>query len=551
MKYLIVFLRNALICLCFCFPWLGWAAEDEAERVVVVANSAFEDSVEIAKYYARQRGIPEANIIALEAPLQETISIREYVDALHNPLLNALIEKGWLQAVKSGERDAYGRELLRAAVHNISYLVTVSGVPLRIANDPSLMEADLGQLPPPFQVNRGSVDGELALLCVPQKLSMTAHLRNPFFQKKSPSPQDLMIGLRVSRLDGPSLQAVRKLIDRSIEAEKTGLKGRAYFDLGGPHQRGDAWLAAAADRAKAAHFDTDMESTKRLMDYRDRLDAPAIYMGWYRAKAYGPWLEKRWPVPPGAIGFHLHSFSATTVRSTKAGWLGPLVQQGYCLTWGNVYEPYLELTQQPQLLLERLLEGGTFGEAVAYSTPCWSWMAVAIGDPLYRPFKVGLETQLKQIGAGAYDGYLAIREVRRLQSEGKLMAALDFARSRFMEQPSLALAYELGQLCVAAQLEERAVNALGMIRYINDFAVEDRILAQQIADLLQKLGQNDLALDVYQRLLAGEGLNKQLKVRLLEQGADWASAADDYSLSAKWSSEARLLKEPPAGSKPK
>ena len=188
--------------------------------------------------------------------------------------------------------------------------------------------------------------------------------------------------LRVCRLDGITVAAVKRLIDRTLEAERIGLRGRAYIDIGGPHPAGDDWFQAAAERVQGAHFDTTIERSKRPMDDRDRLDAPAIYMGWYRRHAIGPWRQPRWEVPPGAIGFHLHSFSATTLRSPNKGWVGPLVEQGYAATIGNVWEPYLEFTHRPQLLLQHLLQGGTFGAAAAYSYPVTSWMGIAVGDRL-------------------------------------------------------------------------------------------------------------------------------------------------------------------------
>ena len=44
---------------------------------------------------------------------------------------------------------------------------------------------------------------------------------------------------------------------------------------------------------------------------------------------------------PGAFAYHLHSFSATTLRSASQGWCGPLLAKGATCTMGCVYEPYL------------------------------------------------------------------------------------------------------------------------------------------------------------------------------------------------------------------
>lgn len=520
-------------------------AAGEAAHVVVVVNANDSGSTEIAKYYTEQRGIPKANIIALEMPTKETVTVREFVDTIYNPLLNALIEKDWMNAVKANGRDVVGRERVSVATHHISYLVTTRGVPLRIANDPTLLGAGLEQLPKQFKVNNGSVDGELALLAAPANLPMAAFVPNPLFSKMAPTSADAKRVIRVSRLDGPSVGVVKKLIARSMQAEAEGLMGRAYFDIGGPHAKGDEWMIAAGDLAVAAYFDTSFEKTKRPMDGRDRYDAPAIYMGWYRQNAYGPWREAKWSVPPGAIGFHLHSFSATTVRSTSKGWLGAFVNQGYCATVGNVYEPYLEYTHRPQMLLGALLDGHTFGEAAMFSNPALSWQGVAIGDPLYRPFKIGLDEQLQKSMNHSFSAYLCLRQINRLQAEGKADEAVAFARTQFVRQPSLALAYELAKLYAAEDEAKKAVEALRVVRYITVFSSDEIVLVKKIADFLNKHAEGELALDLYRKLIDRDGLAKALKISLLEGGAKVAMNVGETTLASAWTLTARKLKAPP------
>ena len=319
-----------------CALYLGLAAgvfAKDADSVVIVVNGNDPDSVSIGRHYAQAREIPFENIIELKTSTKETITLPEYVETINNPLLDELLKREWISGVKSSHQDRYGRERLAVAVHKIRYLVTIRGVPLRIANAPDLLESNLDQLPKILRVNRAAVDAELALLPAPPSLSMTALMPNPFFERKAVSDSDANRIIRVSRLDGPTKGDVIRLIDRTLEAEKTGLIGRAYIDAGGPHKAGDEWINEAGDLAKAAYFDTEFETTKRPRGYQDRLDAPAIYIGWYQRHAYGPWREAHWSVPPGAIAYHLHSYSATTVRSASKAWVGPFVAQGYCATF--------------------------------------------------------------------------------------------------------------------------------------------------------------------------------------------------------------------------
>jgi len=520
-------------------------AEGEAHRVVVLVNANDPDSVAIAKYYTEQRGIPEANIIALEMSTEETVTVREFVDTIYNPVLNALIDAKWVRAVKATGRDFVGRERVSIATHRISYLVTTRGVPLRFANDPLLLGPGIEQLPAQFKVNNGSVDGELALLAGPANLPLAALVPNPLFQQKTPTSLDAKRVIRVSRLDGPSAESVMQLIDRSLQAEAEGLMGRAYFDMGGPHAKGDTWMSAAGELAVKAHFDTSFDKMKRPMDERDRFDAPAIYMGWYRPNAYGMWRKPKWSVPPGAIGFHLHSFSAVTVRSTKKGWLGAFVNQGYCATVGNVYEPYLDYTHHPQLLLRALLEGATFGEAVMYSNPALSWQGVAIGDPLYRPFKVDLDEQLERSMDLPLSTYLSLRQINRLKAEGKPDEALAYAREQFVRQPTLPMAYRLANLYAANGEIQKATEALRLVRYMSNFVDDDVVLVQEIANLLHQYDESALALDLYQQLIARKGQAKALRIRLLEGGAKIATEEGHVTLASGWTLTARKLKQPP------
>ena len=140
---------------------------NETERVVVVVNSNDPGSEEIAAHYVARRGIPEENIVRIAAPMKETLSVREYVDTVYNPLLGELIDTGWVRGARSRTADHIGRYRMSIATHRISYLVTTRGVPLRIANAPELMEPGSEKLQAILKVNRGSVDSDLAVMAVP------------------------------------------------------------------------------------------------------------------------------------------------------------------------------------------------------------------------------------------------------------------------------------------------------------------------------------------------------------------------------------------------
>ncbi len=108
----------------------------------------------------------------------------------------------------------------------------------------------------------------------------------------------------------------------------------------------------------------------------------AIYAGWYDGDVSGPFRLPKVEFMPGAFAYHLHSFSADTIRSSDTHWCGPLLAKGATCTMGCVYEPYLQFTPNIAFFLQSLGNGYTFGEAAWASQLGLSWQTTVIGDPL-------------------------------------------------------------------------------------------------------------------------------------------------------------------------
>ena len=104
-------------------------AQSAARSVVVVANQTDPDTVSLARYYMEKRGIPTVNLIEVEAPAEDAIDWKTYIDAIHNPLLRALVKNGWIDAVATKLKDDNGRLRYGILGHSISYLVVFRGLP--------------------------------------------------------------------------------------------------------------------------------------------------------------------------------------------------------------------------------------------------------------------------------------------------------------------------------------------------------------------------------------------------------------------------------------
>jgi uncharacterized protein (TIGR03790 family) len=481
------------------------------DRVVVLANSADAESLALAGYYMRRRGIPEKNLVALPMSADEEISWEEFAEKIWNPLLKTLAERKWLTGGISAVPDASGRLRLRDGRSAIGYLVLCKGTPLRVRNAPALLEAvPRGvTVPAPLRTGGCSTDSELALLAAAGS-PLVAYVSNPLFAagggSRARAPLAIVAGeniVRVARLDGPTFANCRQLVDNALLGEKNGLAGRAYIDTGGRYPAGDRWFNAAGDALERAGFDTSRETSHFLFGDETRADAPAFYLGWYASRITGRFADPFLRFAPGAVALHLHSFSAVTLRSPSRGWTGPLVARGCSIVFGNVAEPLLNLTTRPDILVAALLDGAQAGEAAALATPAWSWQTILVGDPLYSPFRVPLDAQLERLHAGgpasrapALRAAIITRKANLLRRQGRAGDALALLAAEVRRAPSPALRFALARAASHPSLAwDSEADEVAL-------AATDTGLLVEIARYLRAGGATSEARDAYRHLLA-------------------------------------------------
>ncbi len=376
------------------------SASDLRDHLLVVYNKNAAESESLAREYAQLRKIPAARVVGLECSESEEISRADFDSTLLQPLQKLLKDRDWLQQIE--ERiDQNGQRLtIRRAIRNeIWAMVLMRGIPLKIAPDPSLVET------PPLQealrTNAASVDSELALLPF-SGLPRSGLILNPYYTEGRThrfDRIDALDSILVGRLDGPEASDVRRMMGDSVWAETHGLVGRAMIDVRGiadskdPYYRGDEWIRQSKIALEQRGWFADLEESEALFRNNLPWSQVAWYLGWYSEHATGPFLMQP-AFSRGAIAYHIHSFSASTVRSTTQHWIGPLIRAGAAATMGCVYEPYLDLTPHVDLFTQALLDGYTLIEAGYRSQRALSWMNVIVGDPLYTPFARTLPVEL-------------------------------------------------------------------------------------------------------------------------------------------------------------
>ena len=225
-----------------------------------------------------------------------------------------------------------------------------------------------------------------------------------------------------------------RLVDKALAAERDGLWGRAYFDARGLSKTntnyflGDEWLLGGAEISRQLGFEVETDTNVATLPASFAMSHIAIYAGWYDGNADGPFAQPQVEFMPGAFAYHLHSFSADTLRSTNCYWCGPLLAKGATCTMGCVYEPYLQFTPNIAFFLQALGNGFTFGEAAWASQMALSWQNTVIGDPLYQPF---LKKSLPELHA-----QLARTKNPLIEWSFDRLICLDLARG--LREPQLA-----------------------------------------------------------------------------------------------------------------
>jgi uncharacterized protein (TIGR03790 family) len=376
-------------------PWLVRAGGDE---VVVIYNNRMPGSKLVADHYAQMRQVPEAQVYGFDLPITEEMTRAEFSDALQFPLASRLVvDNLWrFGSVTNAATNGQPKRVENRVVESkIRYAVLCYGVPLKIAADPNLREPVRENVRPELLRNEAAVDSELAWLpLLKMNVPLSGPLPNWVYGTTNPALLHPTNGiLLVARLDGPSVEIARGLVDKALAAERDGLWGRAYFDARGLAQTdtnyilGDEWILGAGEICRQLGFETTVDKNPATFPADFPMSQIAIYCGWYDGNVSGPFGLPKVEFMPGAFAYHLHSFSANTLRSTNENWVGPLLAKGATCTLGCVYEPYLTCTPNVAAFLARLIAGGfTFGEAAWTAQPVLSWQITVVGDPLYRPF---------------------------------------------------------------------------------------------------------------------------------------------------------------------
>ncbi|MBC8101017.1 MAG: TIGR03790 family protein [Cytophagales bacterium] len=316
-----------------------------ASQVLVVVNSRSADSREVAAYYVKKRGVPAANVVRVDCAETDEITRAEY-----NERLRPLVEK-------------------RARANSdLAYVVLTRGIPFRFSD---------------FGTDGGfSVDSVLATCLLSahpteKALSPVVGLEGRFTRQQYEM-------LLVTRLDGPTVEDAKKLVDSSLASQP----------VCGPFYLRDSFSMGMADASAI------LAGRGFLMEWVRGFNNPKFpryagsggpFMGHWGAgphdTQYTEATYRAMRFFPGAICDLTWSFSAAGLRDWGSeGTICAMTRQGAAGVQGYVSEPYTDDISRPEIVLDRYTRGFTLAESFYAGTTYVHWKSLVLGDPICAPY---------------------------------------------------------------------------------------------------------------------------------------------------------------------
>ena len=280
--------------------------------VWLVVNKNVPESRQVADHYIARRGVPKGNVIELDLPKGEDISRLDYDLKLAGPM----------------------REALKDNKDRAKVLLTTYGVPLRVGAQPpndeekkefdklrpdldaarkKLAELEKNKEADPKELaavraeanklqgreellthreSHACVDSELMLLWWP-KYKLEKWVPNPlYFQASDSYRKSNPPVVLTCRLDGPSAEIARRLVDDALAAEAKGLTGEVVIDARGiPFNKGnrdsghgyggyDESMRDAAKLLEKTGMKVTLDNKNEVLPVGSAKGV-AIYCGWY------------------------------------------------------------------------------------------------------------------------------------------------------------------------------------------------------------------------------------------------------------------------------
>jgi uncharacterized protein (TIGR03790 family) len=329
-------------------------ADPQANRVLVVVNSASVEGVAIAKYYRLARGIPDSNVVVVTTTLDDDVNDADFASQIQTPVAARL-----------------------KTLHGIDFIVTTHGIPLRAGANAYATDMLLAGIELPLVPIQAFTGDEFK------------RATSPYFRLDEPFSHAKFGMYLTTRLDGYSIEDMKALVDRSVSAKpEKGLffLDQQVFDRVGINDQLETAMEQIARTLTGRGFQATSEGTPAFVDPHQPL------MGYWSSGSndpnYSASVYHALRFRAGSLAETNVSTSARTFNHVSDGqsMIADLISQGVTGVKGYVAEPYTTAVAKPDIMFDRYTRGYNLAESFYMASQLLKWRDVVIGDPLCRPY---------------------------------------------------------------------------------------------------------------------------------------------------------------------
>jgi uncharacterized protein (TIGR03790 family) len=324
----------AVLLLC-CFA-SSVAAKVTASQMAIVINTQDADSILIADYYQKKRGIPQANVIRISMPAGK----------------NSISEKKF--------NEIY-RQIKKQTPDAVQYYALAWSRPFKVACM-SMTSA----------VAFGFDRAFCAKGCKPTRSS-------GYYNSDTELPNDDLNIRPTMMLAGSSLTQVQAMIDRGVASDRTKPEASAYLMSTTDKARNRrSWRYPVIKNILSERINVELIKADVL---KDKNDVMFYFTGLTRVAEI-----KSNQFLPGAIADHLTSSGGRLFGSRQMSILRWL-DAGATASYGTVVEPcaFTQKFPNPGIVIERYLDGESLIEAY-WKSVAWPGQGLFVGEPMASPY---------------------------------------------------------------------------------------------------------------------------------------------------------------------
>ena len=326
-------------------------------HTLIVVNDNDSDSLEVGRYYADARGIPDRQILHLTLPPNGFIDSLTFTNSVRQPILDYLSDSGLDPQISTVVFTWFTPYTVRFDGNNANGLT--SAMYYGYKNAP---------VTPPCDLN--------------------AEALNPYWLTERSLEPGNIDGLRISSMiTSDSLSQTFNLIDRSVLADHTRPSGNAYYLRTSDNSRNIRW--PEFDEAQFMYRLQNAGVTQQWVD-ADFISGESNVVAYLTGDQIIPDITSNHYLP-GALADHVTSFGGLLNPFPSQMSIKEWIHAGCVGSYGTITEPCGYTNKFPEAITHYYYARGfSMGESYMMGLQ-HPYQGLLLGDPLCQPFAAKIQ----------------------------------------------------------------------------------------------------------------------------------------------------------------